>query len=122
MTASKSSDGTPTNRVTQILPATGWRAYEFTQDESGKTENREIPVIGWGLQENGVVTLLIAHPGESFGRAAMSIADIPSNLGEKYKNKVVHYQAVAPTQELADVKKEADFVLGFLRANKATAL
>jgi hypothetical protein len=124
MTEDKTSPNNPmnaSNRVTQIMPAVGWRVFEFSQDEAGKAVNQEIPVIGWGLRNDGTVSLLISHPNESNGRAAMSISEISSGLEDKYPNKVFHYQAVAPFQELADVAKEAEFVLGFLRANKAPA-
>ncbi len=107
------------NRVIQIMPAVGWRVFEFTQDEASKTVSREMPLIGWGLRGDGTVSLLISHPNESNGRAAMSITEVPSGLEDKFPNKVFHYQAVAPFQEIADVTKEAEFVLNFLRTNKA---
>jgi hypothetical protein len=114
----KANDSKPSDRIVQIMPATGWRAFEFTQDEAGKTESREVAVVGWGLRENGEVSILVSHPNASDGHAAISISDAPSFLGEREGNKVAHYQAVAPNQDLAEVTKEAEFILGFLRSKQ----
>jgi hypothetical protein len=105
-------------RVIQIMPAVGWRVFKFTQDESGKTESKEVPVIGWGLQESGNVSILVSHPSASDGHAAISISDAPSYLQGKDGNMLVHYQAVAPNQEISEVTKEAEFILGFLRSKQ----
>jgi hypothetical protein len=107
-----------TDRIIQIMPAPGWRAFEFTQDEAGKTESREVPVVGWGLRESGDVSILVSHPNASDGHAVISISDAPSFLEDKAGNKVVHYQAVAPNQDMAEVTKEAEFILGFLRSKQ----
>ena len=100
-----------TGQVIQIMPAVGWRAYEFTQDEAGKTEIKEIPVIGWGLRESGSISLLIPHPNEEDGYGVMSIRERPAFLDERYRNKVLHYQAVAPFRELSEVAHQAESIL-----------
>jgi purine nucleosidase len=105
-------------RVIQIMPAVGWRVLKFTQDESGKTESKEVPVIGWGLEESGNVSILVSHPNASDGHAAISISEVPSYVEDKNGNMLVHYQAVAPNQEISEVTKEAEFILGFLRSKQ----
>src|SRR5271154_4914867 len=80
-------------RVIQIMPAIGWRVFKFTQDESGKTESKEVPVIGWGLQESGNVSILVTHPNASDGHAAIGISEAASYVEDKNRNTLVHYQA-----------------------------
>jgi len=108
-------------KVIQIIPAVGWRVFEFTQDEGGKIETKEIPVIGWGLRESGEVSLLISHPNNEEGYGVMSISERPSYLDERYRNKVVHYQAVAPFQELSQVAAQARHILQVRRSDGETA-
>jgi hypothetical protein len=115
---SKKNNSKATDRIVQMMPAVGWRVLKFTQDESGKTESKEVPVVGWGLQESGKLSILVSHPNASDGHAAISISDVPSYLGEKDGNKLVHYQAVAPNQEISEATKEAEFILGFLRSKQ----
>jgi hypothetical protein len=116
-TGDKTENGT-SKRVIQIMPAVGWRVFKFTQDESGKTESKEVPVIGWGLQESGNVSILVSHPNASDGHAAISISDAPSYLQDKDGNVLVHYQAAAPNQEISEVTKEAEYILSFLRSKQ----
>jgi len=106
----------PNDRIIQIMPAEGWRAYEFTQDEAGKTEVLEVAVVGWGLRDNGQVSLLINAPNGPNGSGAMSITDYPIFSVERYRDKTLHYQAVAPFQKLEDFKEEAEFILKFMRS------
>ena len=120
-TGDKTENGT-SKRVIQIMPAVGWRVFKFTQDESGKTESKEVPVIGWGLQESGNVSILVSHPNASDGHAAISISNAPSYLQDKDGNVLVHYQAAAPNQEISEVTKEAEFILSFLRSKQPPKL
>jgi hypothetical protein len=108
-------------KVVQIMPAAGWRVFEFTQDEGGKIETKEVPVMGWGLRENGEVSLLISDPNSEQGYSVMSISERPSYLDERYRNKVVHYQAVASFQELPQVAPQARYILQVRRSNGETA-
>jgi hypothetical protein len=105
------------SRIIQVISAPGWRVFEFSQDPDGKLTNREVPVIGWGLQENGNASLLIPHPSQSNGHAIVSIADAPPSLGEKDALKSVHYQAITPFQLPADAEAKAQFVLHFVSSN-----
>jgi hypothetical protein len=115
--AENQENGQRKNRVIQIMPAEGWRVFEFTQDQAGKTEILEVAVVGWGLRDTGQVSLLISLPNGSSGYNAMSINDYPVLSVERYRNKTLHYQAVAPFQKLEDVKEEAEFILKFMRTN-----
>jgi hypothetical protein len=108
-------------KIIQLMPAAGWRAFEFTQDEAGNIETKEVPVIGWGLRESGDVSLLIADPNDENGYAVMSICERPSYKDERYRNKVVHYQAVAPFQELPEVAPRARSILQVSRSEGHTA-
>jgi hypothetical protein len=108
-------------KLIQIMPAVGWRVFEFTQDERGKIETKEIPVIGWGLRENGEVSLLISDPNNEQGYSGMSISERPSYLDERYRNKVVHYQAVASFQELSQVAPQARHILQVRRSGEDIA-
>ena len=105
------------SRIIQVIPAPGWRVFEFSQGPDGNLSNREVPVIGWGLQENGNASLLIPHPNESNGHAIVSIADAPPTLGEKDALKSVHYQAITPFEVPAEAEAKAQFVLHFVSSN-----
>jgi hypothetical protein len=108
-------------RVIQIIPAAGWRAFQFSHGEDGNLNSKEVAVIGWGLRDDGNVSLLIPHPNKSSGHAAVSIEDVPASIGEKSDHKFVHYQAISPFQEPADAEKEAQFVLSFVSSNMKAA-
>ena len=104
-------------RITQIIPAFGWRVYEFSQGDGGKLTSKEVPVIGWGLQDNGDISLLIPHPNEPSGHAVISINDAPASVGQKCDLKFIHYQAISPFQHPSDAEREAQFVLNFVSSN-----
>ncbi|MGB2628047.1 MAG: hypothetical protein WAK20_14770 [Candidatus Acidiferrum sp.] len=104
-------------RIVQIIPAAGWRVFEFTQNLCGQLSNREVPVIGWGLQENGNTSLLIPHPNESIGHAVVSIADAPASVGQRDSLKAVHYQAITPFEDPTEAETKAQFVLNFVGSN-----
>jgi len=117
------AQNTPPNgsRVIQIIPASGWRVFEFSQNAGGELASGEVPVIGWGLQENGNTSLLIPHPNESNGHAVVSITDEPASVGERKSLKFVHYQAITPFQEPSDAEAKAHFVLNFVSSNVRAA-
>jgi hypothetical protein len=113
--AQNQTDAQPKDRVIQIMPAAGWRVFEFTQDAAGKAEMLEVAVIGWGLRDNGGISLLLSSPEGANGSGAISIDDYPVRSVERYRNKTLHYQAVGPFQKIEDFKEEAEFILKFMR-------